>query len=163
MEFILKRLRGIAVNLLALLLATAGGCGDGRPARVPVSGQVLIDSKPLAYGQIQFLPKGARASRGTLDEQGRFTLTCFDNNDGAVPGEHAVVVSGSEQISNTKSIWHAPKKYTDASTSTITQQITGPTDSLVINLTWDGGQPFVEDENTGAIEPYRPEIHKPKK
>jgi hypothetical protein len=40
--------------------------------------------------------------------------------------------------------WHAPKKYFRYKSSGLTEEITGPTDSLVINLTWDGGKPFVE-------------------
>lgn len=149
--------------LYLILLLLASGCGDGRPSRVPVSGQVLIDGKPLTYGQIQFVPDGSRASRGVLDEQGRFSLSCFDKGDGAIPGQHTVLVFGGEALSSSKTLWHVPKKYTDASTSGVKQEITVPTDNVVINISWNGGQPFVEDENTGATEPYKPAIHKPSK
>jgi hypothetical protein len=141
---------------VSILLLLTTGCSDGRPSRVPVSGQVLIDGRPLAHGQIQFIPQGSRASRGVLDEQGRFTLSCFDKGDGAIPGLHTVVIFGSEPLSSTKMIWHAPKKYTDASTSGVKQEITGPVDNVVIRISWGDGQPFVEDENTGATEVYRP-------
>ena len=57
---------------------------------------------------------------------------------------HRVEVDGSESLSATQLKWHAPKKYFRYRTSELTQEITGPTDSLVINLTWDGGKPFVE-------------------
>jgi hypothetical protein len=149
-----------AAGIFGVLLVIAG-CGDGRPSRVPISGQVLIDGQPLTRGQIQFIPQGSRASRAVLDEQGRFKLSCFDKGDGAVLGQHTVIIFGSEPIGSTKMIWHAPKKYTDASTSGVKQEINGPTENLVINISWDGGKPFVEDENTGATEPYRPSIHKP--
>jgi len=52
--------------LLFLLSLFAIGCSDGRPDRVPVSGQVLIDGKPLTCGGVTFIPDGHRASHGTI-------------------------------------------------------------------------------------------------
>lgn len=120
------------------------GCGDGRPARMNVSGQVLIDGEPLTYGYIRFVPKDARPSGGELDEQGRFTLSCYSENDGIIPGVHRVEVDAAESLSAHKKKWHAPKKYFRYKTSGLEQEITESTDSLVIKLTWDGGKPFVE-------------------
>ena len=122
----------------------APGCGDGRPARVPVSGQVLLDGKPLTIGSILLVPEGARPSSGTLDEQGRFSLTCYTSNDGAVPGQHAVAVVASKQIGENAVRWLAPKKYADPRTSGLKAQIVGPTKALKIELTWAGGSPFTE-------------------
>lgn len=133
-----------AVPVLVLTTTAMLGCGDGRPPRLAVSGQVLIDGKPLTYGFIRFVPTGGRPSGGRLNEQGRFTLSCYGENDGIIPGEHRVEVDGSESLSATKRKWHAPKKYFRYRTSGLTQEINGPTDSLVINLTWAGGKPFVE-------------------
>jgi hypothetical protein len=113
------------------------GCGDGRPRRVAVSGQVLIDGKPLTYGDVKFVPEGARPSSGKLDPNGRFTLTCYDGDDGVVPGLHRVGVSASE-IKREQTTWHAPIKYANFRTSGITVQIDKPTDSLVIELASDG-------------------------
>lgn len=152
--------RRFSASLTLALLFMAAGCGDGRPSRVPVSGQVLIDGKPLAYGNIQFVPQGARASQGKLDEHGHFSLWCFDKSDGAVVGNHAVTISAGESIGPTKTLWHAPKKYMEPRASGLKQEITGPNDHVVINISWDGGQPFVEDEDTGATEIYRPATKK---
>ena len=137
--------RGTVIMLVVLVVPLAlVGCGDGRPERLEVSGQVLIDGKPLTYGSVRFVPKGARASSGRLDENGRFTLTCFGAEDGVVPGVHRVEVNAAESLSGTKNYWHAPKKYARFRTSPLKQEITESTDSLVINLTWDGGKPFTE-------------------
>jgi hypothetical protein len=103
---------------------------------------------------VRFLPTGARGSGGALDENGRFTLTCFDPNDGATVGVHRVEVSACEGLSTTKFKWHAPKKYASYATSGLQQEIKGPNDKLVINLTWDGGQPFVEVEESGASDAW---------
>ena len=129
---------------LFVLLTVLIGCSDGRPERLLVSGQVLIDGEPLSYGYIRFVPQGARPSGGKLDEQGRFTLSCYGENDGIVPGVHRVAVNSAEWLNAKERKWHAPPKYFRYRTSGITQEITGPTDSLVVNLTWDGGKPFVE-------------------
>jgi len=126
-------------------LAATTGCGDGRPARVPVSGRVLIDGKPLTHGYVRFAPADSRASTGQLDANGRFALTCFDPGDGAVIGLHKVSVMAQEPIGQETIKWHAPKMYADPELSKLTQEITGPTDSIVINLTWgDRGGAFTE-------------------
>ncbi len=127
-----------------VLFAVLAGCGDGRPGRVPVSGQVLIDRQPLTYGHVRFVPEGARPSGGRLGADGRFTLTCYDGEDGAVPGRHRVEVSAGEPLEGGGIRWHAPKKYNRYATSGLDVDVDGPTDSLSIELTWDGGEPFVE-------------------
>ncbi len=122
--------------LVGLVLAV--GCNDGRPARVPVSGQVLIDGQPLTRGYVMFAPTDSRPSAGQLDAEGRFKLTCYEPGDGAVTGHHKVAVISKEPINDETVRWHAPKKYADASSSGLEQEITGPTDSVKIELTWGG-------------------------
>jgi hypothetical protein len=133
----------LGVALMAIL-STVMGCSDGRPARLSVSGQVLIDGKPLQMGSIKFVPEGARPSSGKIDENGRFTLTCYDGGDGVVPGTHRVQVSSMEVLSASKVRWMAPPKYADFRNSGLTYELTEPTDDLKIELTWDGGKPFVQ-------------------
>ena len=141
----LFRLRSSALAMLqCIALLLVAGCGDGLPTRVTVSGQVLIDGEPLTVGNIKFVPDGARPSSGTLDESGRFTLTCYDGGDGVVPGTHRVQVSSMEVVSASKVKWKAPPKYADFRTSELSYTITEPTDDLQIKLTWDGGKPFVK-------------------
>jgi hypothetical protein len=135
--------RGFFLAAAATLVVTLG-CGDGRPARVPVSGQVLIDGKPLDYGFIRVLPEGARPATAEIGRDGRFVLKTFEPGDGVVPGTHPVVVLGAEVLNSTQQRWHAPKKYADSSTSGLTATIDGPMDSLAIKLSWEGGKPFVE-------------------
>lgn len=144
----LKAMTRTQLNLVfasTLTLALIGGCSDGRPSRVPIAGQVLIDGKPLPHGMIRFIPADHRASRGTIDAQGHFVLSCFADKDGAVAGQHKVEVVASEFVPAKKILrWHAPKKYRTAETSGLTFDVTEPTESAVINLTWDGGVPFDE-------------------
>ena len=109
-----------------------------------MTGKVLIDGKPLTYGYIRFVPKGARPSGAKLDDQGQFTLSCYGENDGIIPGVHRVSVNAGEWIGDNERKWHAPPKYFRYQSSGLTQEITESTESIVINLTWDGGKPFVE-------------------
>lgn len=129
---------------LVVVFVTLPGCGDGRPKRVPVSGTVLIDGKPLAHGFVRFHPQGGRPATSELDDQGHFILTCFEKNDGVTPGNHPVSVTAFEAVGSKSMRWHAPKKYMSPKTSGLTQNIEGPTDSVKIELTWAGGKPFVE-------------------
>ncbi|MEZ5939936.1 MAG: hypothetical protein R3C18_01005 [Planctomycetaceae bacterium] len=126
---------------LVVLLA---GCSDGRPARVPVSGRVLIDGKPLETGVVQVIPANDRAASGKLGPDGRFTLTTFTEDDGCVLGTHVVTVIANESIDPQSQRWHAPKKYCDPASSGLTIEIQKATDDLVIELSWDGAEPFVE-------------------
>ena len=116
--------------VLGLLVVVAAGCSDGRPKRVEVSGQVLIDDEPVPAGSIRFVPEGARPSASDLDGDGRFTLRCFEENDGAVVGTHRVQVAARE-IEGGSVVWHAPQKYSDIESSGLTVEISEPTDSLL--------------------------------
>jgi hypothetical protein len=141
--------RAAVVAVAAVLVPTLFGCGDGRPQRVHVSGTVFIDGRPITSGFITLKPEGARASMGKIGKDGRFTLTCFEEGDGAVEGTHAVVVNAFEEVDSKTLRWLAPKKYSNPKTSGKTVTIDGPTDSLTIELSWEGGQPFLENIGGG--------------
>jgi len=136
------------IRYLLVFVATTAfvmvGCSDGRLERVPVSGTVLIDGKPVPHGSIRFVPMNGRPAEGRLDENGRFTLSCFKDNDGTVLGPHKIAVYGYEQVNPSEKRWHAPKSYTNPETSGLQQEIVGPTEDLEINLTWGQGAPFTE-------------------
>jgi hypothetical protein len=136
-----SRWKLFAAAVVAMILQ---GCGDGRPERVPVSGRVLIDGQPLAHGSVMFVPDHGRSAGGSLDKDGRFTLTCYEPNDGVIPGKYRVKVSGVEFLSETSQKWHAPKKYADERTSGFEFEIQESTDSIVLELEWGEGKPFIE-------------------
>ena len=54
------------------------------------------------------------------------------------------MVAAKEMISESKARWLAPPKYADFRKSGLSFEITEPIDDLVIELTWDGGKPFVK-------------------
>lgn len=126
-------------------VAATSGCGDRRPERVPVAGIVLIDGQPLNRGNIKFVPKNGRPSAGKIGPDGRFNLTCYDGNDGALLGTHRVQVSSSNIISDNKIEWFAPQQYADFRTSGIEVEVTESVEDLKIELSWGGRKgPYVD-------------------
>jgi hypothetical protein len=112
---------------------------------VPVSGIVTIDDKPLDRGNIKFVPKNGRPSAGSIGKDGRFTLTCYDGNDGALLGSHRVQVASNRIISDSKIEWFAPPKYADFRTSGIEVPISEPVEDLKIELSSEGRKlPYIE-------------------
>lgn len=73
------------------------GCGSNYPETVAVTGTVTIDGKPVPEAIVTFLPTdGRRSGTGYTDSNGRFELTTFAPDDGAVPGSHEVAVNPTE-------------------------------------------------------------------
>lgn len=130
--------------LLLVMLVSMVGCGDGRPTRIPVSGQVVIDGQPLTHGFVQVVPENDRPATGEIGPDGRFSLTTFEPGDGCVPGTHKVAVIANETLDARSQKWHAPKNYMDIENSGLTITVKEPTDSARIELTWDGGEAFIE-------------------
>jgi hypothetical protein len=131
----------LAICVSAVLIV---GCSDGRPKRVKVSGHVTIDGAPLKYGSVLFVPEQGRPAGAGLDEQGHFELTTYEKGDGIIPGNYKVQIKGTEAIGETAQRWHAPVKYSKTESSGIEYDIQEPTYSLLIELSWDGGKPFVQ-------------------
>jgi len=88
------------VRLSALLgcciasLSLAGCSGEDNGVLVPVSGTVTYKGAPLTKGEINFIPEqaAARGARGTIGEDGRFTLSSYGVDDGAHPGKYKVTI-----------------------------------------------------------------------
>lgn len=83
-----------AMMCLALI---SGGCGRSanRPKTVKVNGVVLYNGQPVEGALVMLVatdPNG-RGAVGKTDAQGKFTLTTFDPNDGAIPGTYNVAIS----------------------------------------------------------------------
>ena len=85
-----KRTSVPAVVLVAAVgLLTLSGCGDDGIPRVPVSGTVTLDDKPLAQGAILFQPTGGGPSAGGTIVEGEFTIP---GDRGPSPGTYLVEV-----------------------------------------------------------------------
>lgn len=90
--------RGCVVALTAFLVM-AGCTGKdrwqaGRPPVVESGGVITHDGQPLGDAVITLLPvAGSHSPYARSDADGRFTLTTFDPNDGAVAGDYKVTVT----------------------------------------------------------------------
>lgn len=79
------------------------GCGEdatveGRPETVPVTGVVTLAGTPVEGASVTFHSAAAQdaahpSAVGQTDDEGRFELTSFVPQDGAVPGEYTVTIS----------------------------------------------------------------------
>jgi len=102
----IRRISSIRPGLsvaIATLIAISPGCGDGDdlPSRYPVSGKVTYKGEPIKNGTIMFVPdesKGATGPQaiGTIKNDGTYSLSSQDANDGAVVGWHKVGILGLE-------------------------------------------------------------------
>ncbi len=81
--------RWVAIGgVLAAVLAT--GCGQA--PTVKVTGTVTVKGQPAEGVQVTFLPTSGRPASGVTDAQGKFELSTFKQNDGAMPGEQTVTL-----------------------------------------------------------------------
>ena len=134
---------------LAALSLVCLVCSDGRPVRVPISGIVTIDGEPVKFGSILFSPQdGTRPGGGAIEgEEGRFRVSTYTAFDGLPPGKYDVTVSAIEVLGEYSQRWHAPKRYADVATAAYSVTIGGESDSMHIELTWEGdkhSKPFIE-------------------
>jgi hypothetical protein len=93
--------RHLVLVASAAILAGCGGDPD-LPKLGKVSGTVTYKGQPVTKGLVTFVPAGGagaqtgQSATGEIQEDGSFTLSTFENNDGAVLGEHIVVVQSRE-------------------------------------------------------------------
>lgn len=82
-------------GLLVACLLAAVGCGPQHPGTYPVSGKVQFDDgQPVEMGLVELRSKSKPPvnARGKIQADGRFQLGTFEAGDGAVLGDHDVIV-----------------------------------------------------------------------
>jgi hypothetical protein len=87
------------VSYVALLVCLVSGCNRSPYELAPVSGLVTIDGHPLSDAKVMFAPIARGNNRdsgkpafGQLVTDGSFTLTTYNEGDGAIVGEHWVTI-----------------------------------------------------------------------
>ena len=84
-----------------LLFCTVGCGGSDRPGTSPVTGTVTVSGSPVSGASVTFYPldDGNRTAFAVTNDQGEFSLTTFDDGDGAIPGQYKVAIR-QEMIKN---------------------------------------------------------------
>lgn len=89
----------LVAPVLIISIAAMSGCGGSgdRPKTVPVSGAVAYNGKPVENATVSFMMEGApRVATGVTDKEGKFQLSTFALNDGAVIGTHTITVTKTD-------------------------------------------------------------------
>jgi hypothetical protein len=89
----------LPLSVLLLAGPVIGGCSQSDFPTAPVSGRVVCEGQPAPFVMVFFEPMqtgksalvGAQA-RAFADDQGKFRLSTYATNDGAVVGHHRVRV-----------------------------------------------------------------------
>jgi hypothetical protein len=83
------------------LIATSGCGGSSKPATVPATGKVTFKkTKPAAGAMVVFHPVspdmekliGGKPTARKVNDDGTFTLTTYEDGDGAPEGEYGVTI-----------------------------------------------------------------------
>ena len=141
-----KMLFNVPKFLCCAALLGCMGC-DNSPKRVPVTGMVMIDGKPVTSGFLRVLPDSGRAAFGEIGSDGRFTLTSSKPSDGCLPGEHLVEIVSVVPISDSSQRRLIPAIYADPAASKLKVTIPDEPTALKLELTWNGSGhqgPYVE-------------------
>src|SRR6187402_2127746 len=89
-----------SVLFWCLLALVTAGCGSKHPLTAPVKGKITIDGKPVTTGRISFHPvSGERPALANIQPDGSYSLTTFEDGDGALLGRHKVSIK-STRIEN---------------------------------------------------------------
>ena len=86
-----------------MLAATLSGCGSDTMDTASVSGKVTYNGAPVPGGGLTFSPIGdgggttGKPASATINPDGTYTLTTYEEGDGAVVGKHNVSFSPPQQ------------------------------------------------------------------
>jgi hypothetical protein len=122
------------LSVVIIAASVSSGCGGADvPKTTPVTGKVAYKGSPLTKGSITFTPIGkGLASKNMvrhpatsgIGPDGTYSLGSFTADDGAVPGDYAVMVASykndptDEEISKGATYESAiPAKFSSAQTS----------------------------------------------
>lgn len=121
---------------LIVCLGCSGNQDENLPSTIPVTGVVTYQGKPVPDASVMFYPaKGRKPASGKADASGKFQLSTFGKNDGAIPGEHKVTVNAYETTVEGVSMKSAiPKKYTTQTSSPLTIEISDTQKVIKLDL-----------------------------
>jgi len=92
------------IPILVIFVLACIGCGENPFPVAKVEGTVTCDGNPVAFAQVNFSPKRTdksaivgKSAIAYTDEKGKFVLSTYGTNDGAVVGKHEVTVGATSE------------------------------------------------------------------
>lgn len=135
--------RVLSAGVTAIFCIVLGGCGRPDSGLVRVQGTVTCAGAPLPVGTVIFSPVeagGQGEARGTIDEQGRFTMIHdLHPRDRGIPrGKYRVAVFASQTVgSDPETQRHeilVPAQYMNPQTSGLVVDVSDGQDRIDLDL-----------------------------
>jgi hypothetical protein len=126
-----RALAGVCLALIAIpLVLSLPGCGgEDVPETAEVTGVVLYKGQPVEGAVVTFTPQEGNPGTGRTGPEGRFVLTTYNAEDGAVPGTHTVTVQlfpegglPGMEVESTGGVG-IPKKYAEPGSSPLSREV----------------------------------------
>ena len=90
-----QKLLALVLTIFTLMIT---GCGSDSPEFVPVSGTVTLNGKPINEVVVTFVPKqDGQPAMGLTDEQGQFSLSTTELDDGVIVGSYYATVRSIDE------------------------------------------------------------------
>jgi len=115
------------------------GCGPCYPETAPVQGTVTLNGKPLDSGEVQFWSDDGPAATGRIETDGKYRLTTFQPDDGAILGGHRIAVKSLQSTLDVSGLvlFAVPEHYQDPQTSGLTANVKPGMNLIDIDLVPD--------------------------
>lgn len=80
--------------VIIVIVLAVSGCGSNQLPTYPVDGQVVFEDQTApAFGTIEFYNAEHQINaRGKIKRDGTFSISTFADSDGAVAGDHKIVI-----------------------------------------------------------------------
>jgi hypothetical protein len=118
-------IRGLMILVAVVAVALTWVLWTQRPKPFPVSGTITYNGQPLGNGKIVFLPPTAAGRQATGQViNGKYSLTSFTLNDGALSGSYKIIVVSPS----------VPARYQSQATSGLVVQIQKSVNMIDLNL-----------------------------
>jgi hypothetical protein len=128
-----------------MIVLCLSGCGGGQLPTYPVNGKVVFeDGTSPQFGTVEFLNDAHQLNaRGEIANDGTFSVSTFEDGDGAVEGTHRIAIIQLTMSPHTAQFNHLIKhdhgevvdsKYHDFRTSGLTWQISTGDNEVMLTV-----------------------------
>ena len=139
-----KTCPAVALIMLGAAVLALAGCGSNQLKTAVVRGTVTYKGKPVPNGTISFVPTSGPSATGEIQPDGSYVLTTYRKGDGAVLGQHTVVIVAMQDMSDRLPEARqplpppiVPLKYTSLATSDLRAEVHDRENTLDFSLQED--------------------------